>query len=137
MTQDYWLRIIEKYFEAETTPEEELALREFLAGTEDPAFDEAKAVLGYFSAQRSRRAARGRGRRLTALAAAAAGLALVAVLGHALIAPRAADDCIIYAYGEKNTDTETVINDMNQTLADLFGDNQGPDVTAQLTELFN
>lgn len=137
MTQDYWLRIIEKYFEAETTPEEELALREFLAGTEDPAFDEAKAVLGYFSAQRSRRAARGRVRRLTALAAAAAGLALVAVLGHAFLAPQAADDCIIYAYGEKNTDTQTVINDMNQTLADLFGDNQGPDVTAQLTELFN
>ena len=43
----------------------------------------------------------------------------------------------MYAYGEKNTDTETVINDVNQTLADLFGDNQGPDVTAQLTELFN
>ena len=46
MTQDYWKELVERYFEAETTPEEELALREFLARTDDPAFDEARAVLG-------------------------------------------------------------------------------------------
>ncbi len=33
MTQDYWKELVERYFEADTTPEEELALREFLART--------------------------------------------------------------------------------------------------------
>jgi hypothetical protein len=134
--QDYWKELIDKYFEGETSPEEERALRGFLARTDDPAFNEARAVLGYFSAQRSRRAARSRAGRLTGLLAAAAAIAIVAVLGHALI-PRTDDTCIIYAYGEKNTDTQSVLDDVHQTLSDLFGDNQGPDVTAQLTELFN
>ena len=136
MTQEYWKELIEKYFEAETTPEEERALRGFLARTDDPAFDEAKAVLGYFSAERGRRAARGRVRRLTSLAAAAAGLALAAVLGHTF-ASRAESTCVMYAYGEKTTDSQYIINDMHNTLSDLFSDSQGPDVAAQLTELFN
>lgn len=136
MTQDYWKQLIDKYFEAETTPEEELALREFLASTDDPAFDEARAVLGYFSAQRSRRAARIRVRTLTASLAAAAAIALVAILGHSTT-PGTEDNCVIYAYGEKNTDRQAVLDDMNQTLAELFAGNQGPDVSAQLNEFFN
>ena len=136
MTQDYWKQLIDKYFEAETTPEEELALREFLASTDDPAFDEARAVLGYFSAQRSRRAARIRVRTLTASIAAAAAIALVAILGHDTVTLQD-DTFVIYAYGEKNTDRQAVLDDMNQTLAELFAGNQGPDVSAQLNEFFN
>ena len=75
MTQDYWKELVERYFEAETTPEEELALREFLARTDDPAFDEARAVLGYAAAQRSRHAARASARTLAGVLAAAASLA--------------------------------------------------------------
>lgn len=136
MTQEYWKELIERYFEAETTPEEERALRAFLAGTDDPAFDEAKAVLGYFSAQRAWRAAGGRVRRLASVTAAAAGLVLAAVLGHTL-ATREDSTCVMYAYGVKTTDTQYVIDDMHNTLSDLFSDSQGPDVAAQLTELFN
>ena len=136
MTQEYWKELTEKYFEGSTSPEEERALRGFLARTDDPAFDEARAVLGYFSAQRSRRAARSRVSKLTGLLAAAAGLALVAFLGHSLTT-RPDDTCVIYAYGEKNTDTQAVLDDVNNTLTMLFSDNQGPDVAAQLTELFN
>ena len=136
MTQDYWKELVERYFEADTTPEEELALREFLARTDDPAFDEARAVLGYFSAQRSRRAARAGARRLSGLLAAAAALAIAAVLGHALFS-REPDTCVMYAYGEENTDTQYVLDDVNNTLTMLFGECQGPDVAAQLYELFN
>lgn len=136
MTQDYWKELTDKYFEGETSPEEESALRGFLARTDDPAFNEARAVLGYFSAERARRAARSRVSKLTGLLAAAAGLALVAVLGHSLIT-RPDDTCVIYAYGEKNTDTQAVLDDVNNTLTILFSDSQGPDVAAQLTELFN
>ena len=136
MTQDYWKELIDKYFEGGTSPEEERALRGFLARTDDPAFDEARAVLGYFSAQRGRRAAaRGRVRFLTGLAAAAC-LALAAVFGHSLL-PRTDDTCVMYAYGEKNTDTQVILDDVNNTLTNLFSDNQGPDVAAQLMELFN
>ena len=136
MTQDYWKQLIDKYFEAETTPEEELALREFLARTDDPAFDEARAVLGYFSAQRGHRVAKVWVRTLTASIAAAAAIALVAILGHDTVT-LPDDTCVIYAYGEKNTDRQAVLDDMNQTLAELFAGNQGPDVSAQLNEFFN
>jgi len=171
MMQDHYIKLVERYFEAETTPEEELALREFLARTDDPAFDEARAVLGYFSAQRSMRAAtkgavtteatakamdaattlaeaadmttaaKGRVRILAGVLSAAAAVVLAVILGHASLSlptdDMTADTCVIYAYGEKNTDTQTVIDDMNQTLSEMFGGSQGPDVTAQLSELFN
>ena len=47
------------------------------------------------------------------------------------------DTCVMYAYGEKNTDTQVVLDDVNNTLTTLFSDNPGPDVAAQLMELFN
>ena len=136
MTQEYWKELTEKYFEGATSPEEERALRGFLARTDDPAFDEARAVLGYFSAQRSLRAARAGARRLSGLLAAAAALAIAAVLGHALFS-REPDTCVMYAYGEETTDTQYVLDDVNNTLTMLFGECQGPDVAAQLNELFN
>ena len=49
----YWLDIVNRYFEAETTEEEEL--KRFLASDEAQAaeFDEARAVMGVFATARS------------------------------------------------------------------------------------
>ncbi len=134
MTNDYWKSLVEKYFEAETTPEEEERLRGFLAVTEDPAFDEAKAVMGYFSVRNGQRAARSSVRRIMSVAAAAAAISIVAVLGlHVL----GRDTCMMVAYGEKTTDKTIVMNDVHDTLTSLFVDDQGPDVAGQLSDLFN
>lgn len=134
MTNDYWKSLVEKYFEAETTPEEEERLRGFLAGTEDPAFDEAKAVMGYFSVRKGQRAVHRTMYGLWRIAAAAAALILVAVLGWRLTDRNA---CMMVAYGEKTTDKTIVMSDVHDILTDLFGEDQGPDVAGQLTDLFN
>ena len=47
----YYMDLAERWFDAETTEAEELELKRFLAGTDDPDFDEAKAALGYLAAE--------------------------------------------------------------------------------------
>ena len=51
----YWLDIVNRYFEAETTEEEERLLKRFLASDEAQGaeFDEARAVMGVFATARS------------------------------------------------------------------------------------
>ena len=51
----YWLDIVNRYFEAETTEEEERLLKRFLASDEAQGteFDEARAVMGLFATARS------------------------------------------------------------------------------------
>lgn len=55
-TRQEWLQLAEKYFEAETSDEEERQLKLFLCSAEaqDPAFDELKAVMGYLAVGKSR-----------------------------------------------------------------------------------
>lgn len=52
---EYWLALSEKYFDAQTTDVEEKALMHFLASdaANDPAFNEIKAVMGYFTTGKS------------------------------------------------------------------------------------
>lgn len=134
MKQEYWKELTEKYFDGETTPAEEASLRRFLSGTEDPAFDDVKAVMGYFSIRKRHRAARRSVRRIMSVAAAAAAISIVAVLGPHVLGR---DTCMMVAYGEKTTDKTIVMNDVHDTLTSLFVDDQGPDVAGQLSDLFN
>ena len=52
---EYWLAMSERYFDAQTTDEEEKELLHFLASNaaKDPAFNEIKAVMGYLHTGRS------------------------------------------------------------------------------------
>ena len=43
----------------------------------------------------------------------------------------------VRAHHPEGADRQAVLDDMNQTLAELFAGNQGPDVSAQLNEFFN
>ena len=47
--KQYWLKLSERYFEAETTEGEERELRQFAAQTTDPDFRELQAVMGFTS----------------------------------------------------------------------------------------
>ena len=62
---------MQRYFEGETTPEEERALARYVARTDDAAFDAVRGVLGYLSVGRGLRARRTRRVRLYSFAAAA------------------------------------------------------------------
>ena len=55
MNKNYYKRLSQKYFEATLSQREERRLMRFLATTEDPEFDEVKAVAGYFAAGRMAR----------------------------------------------------------------------------------
>ena len=47
--KSYYMDLADRRFEGLLTEDEELELKSFLASTEDPDFDEVKAVAGYFA----------------------------------------------------------------------------------------
>ena len=47
--KSYYLDLAERWFDALLTEDEERELKAFLAGTDDPDFDEVKAVAGFFA----------------------------------------------------------------------------------------
>ena len=83
-TRSEWLDIVERYFDATTTIEEEKALAAFLATDESdsPEFNEIKAVMGYLSTGRSiarskKRRTLGKATQWASIAACAAVIALI------------------------------------------------------------
>ena len=140
--KQYYIDLSERWFEALLSEEEERALKAFLASTDDPDFDEVKAVAGYFATGKAVRGAqeascrpvqRRQMHRLTWVAiAVAASLALFVAIG---LYNQRQNDCYILAYGEKSTDPKLALADMSATLEGIFV--EGEDVTEELYDLFN
>ena len=137
----YYITLSERWFDALLTEDEERALKAFLASTDDPDFDEVKAVAGFFATgkavygaqEASRRPALQRRTTLRlawAAIAVAASLALVAAIG---LHYQWQNQCYILAYGEKSTDKELVLASMEATLSSLFG--TAPDIEKELETL--
>ena len=135
--KSYYLDLAERWFDALLTEEEERELKAFLAGTDEPDFDEVKAVAGFFAVGKSiatknaHVVARHRFLPWAATVAIAASLVLVAAIGMY----HRQNDCYILAYGQKTTDRNLVIEDMTATLMGIFG--EGEDVGDELFDLFN
>lgn len=49
---NYYLQLAQKYFTAELSPVEEIRLKRFLAMTNDPRFEDIKAVMGYLAIEK-------------------------------------------------------------------------------------
>lgn len=140
--EEYYMSLYNRYLEAETSVKEEQELKTFLAETDSPRFDEAKAVLGFFvcgrqcvaaqkTAAASPNAAAAQsvqnktvlrfvpGRRMLKYAA----VAVVCVAAATVYFSRPTA-YVLYANGEKNTDRNVVIdemeNDMEMMLATEF-----------------
>lgn len=153
----YWEKLVERYFEADTTEEEEQALRRFLATEEAaarPEFDEARAVMGFLavgqrlaaSAAPAPEAGKGKRRPLLRLP-----LARVAVAASVLIAagsllwlhrPQSeslppADACIAYIGGKPTTDPAAVKEQMRLSLGEMAAPTGVPTVEEQLQDMFN
>lgn len=137
--------LIEGYFEGTLSQDEETALKVFLASEEGqgPEYDEVRAVMGYFAAGRSvifgntkaitsRRSLRLREIVWRRIAAIAASLAIIITLGVSLY--NKTNVCVSYVSGQKITDKEVVMNDVDNILADLLSDRT--DMEEQLTGIF-
>ena len=62
--KEKYLILAKRYFEAETTAQEERELSRYVAGTDDPEFDELRGVLGFLSIGKEKRLRRARKVRL-------------------------------------------------------------------------
>ena len=137
--KSYYLDLADRWFDALLTGDEERELKSFLATTEDPDFDEVKAVAGFFAAGKAAAAGRAsagddaprRALRWVAALAVAASLALVAAIGLY----HRQNDCYILAYGVKSTDPQLALEDMTATLEGIFGESE--DIGDELFDLFN
>ena len=146
---EYYKELVERWFEAETTEAEEKELKLFLARTEDPAFDEARAALGFLRAASSTTAssttassvaAKGFRRMIPALAVAAS-VAVAFVLGRVSapveVVPVANGTCVSYVHGVEVADEDFAVATMENTLYDLFSVSSAPDPRTDLTLIFN
>ena len=134
--KSYYLDLAERWFDALLTEDEERELKAFLAGTDDPDFDEVKAVAGFFAtgkavtAEKASVDARRSPVSLRFPIAIAASLALIAAIG---LNNHRQDNYYIIAYGEKTTDLDLVIESMESTLTSLFV--TAPDIEEELEKL--
>lgn len=135
---------LDRYFEGTLSEAEELRLKAFLTSPEGRAseYDEARAVMGYFAVGRSlsrkvekeysRKGSRRNGAVWLRVAVAAVFAGIFITLGVNVYNKE--NVCVSYVGGQKVTDREVVMSDVDGILADLFSG--GTDVDEQLNEIF-
>ena len=143
-TRSEWLDIVERYFDATTTIEEEKALAAFLATDESdsPEFNDIKAVMGYLSTGRS--IARSKKRRTlgkaTQWASIAACAAVIALIGTSINKneTQATDRDFYMACidGKEYNDKELALNQMHHAMAMICSTTRGNDIEEQLSSFF-
>lgn len=124
--KEYFLRLQELYFEAETTEEQEQELMRFVAATDDNDFRELKAVMGFAVAERS---ALGRVQQNTMrpvprfIRYAAAAVVVMAVGVSAFVHFSTEPDCVAYVGGKRVTDKAEIEQLMHSTIDDMRTEN--------------
>ena len=130
--KEKYLELMQRYFDAETSPDEEKALALYAASTDDPAFRELRGVLGYLSIGRQKKAKKVRTVRFFSMVAAAS-VAIVTAIGITLSNQRQ-NSCIRYTYGNKEDDETSIMESVESSLADFFAGNTPAE--SNLFELF-
>ena len=114
---------MQRYWEAETTPEEERELAMYAASTNDSDFVVIRGVLGYLSIGREKKARKTRTVWMYSFAAIAASIVTVAIglnLWKQESTP-SSDEWVRYAYGEASSDRVVIMETVDASLADFFG----------------
>jgi len=134
-TKEQWLELERRYFDAETTDEEEQELCRFLCTAEgsDQAFDALRAVMSFMQTgkqvHKSTTVAR---RHVTIRQRFAIAATIACLLGTSLWLSNMIDPdnvCVAYIHGVKCTDTEEVMKQMHQSM-DQVGHDEN-DITMQ------
>ena len=129
--------LMQRYWEAETTPEEERELAMYAAATDDPDFEEIRGVLGYLSIGREKKVRKTRTVWMYSFAAVAASIVAVVAIGLNLGKQDSApspDEWVRYTYGEESSDREMIMATVDASLADFFGGETPAE--ANLIEMF-
>ena len=145
-TDAYWDALIERYFEAQTTDEEEAALRRFLCSQQGSAsrYDEVRAVMGFIAVGRSLQSPavpqkQVRSFRLQTLGRIAA--VVIVAMGVGLAAwhtqSQPTEVCIAYVDGCEITDREAVIALMTGTMQEVLAEDPTAEMEAQMSEMFS
>ena len=116
--KEKYLELMQRYFDAETSPEEEKALALYVASTDDPAFEDLRGVLGYIGIGRQIKAKKARAVRFYSIVAAAS-VAIVTAIGITL-SNQDHNSCIRYTYGNKEDDETLIMESVESSLADFF-----------------
>ena len=116
--KEKYLELMRRYYDAETSPEEEKDLALYAASTDDPAFEDLRGVLGYLSIGSQKKAKKVRAVRFYSLVAAAS-VATVAAIGITL-SNQDRNSCIRYTYGDKEEDEALIMESVESSLADFF-----------------
>lgn len=130
--------LIDRYFEGQTSQQEEQLLRENLADCpwESEAIDEARFTLGYFTAhkQQSRQQRTTFSNRYRYMAIAAS-IAVLLTIGVGLLwqSRQPEDVCIAYVNGQTISDKDKVLTLMQSDLNDMGNATQG--IAEQLSSL--
>ena len=112
------MELMRRYFDAETSHEEEKELALYAASTDDPAFVQLRGVLGYLSIGRQERA-----RRRTAViyraVAVAASVVIIAAIGLNTAFQK---ECIQIDHGTRVENNDVIMASVETSLADFFGE---------------
>lgn len=130
--KEKYIALMQRYWDAETTPAEEKALALYAASTDDPDFEELRGVLGYLSIGHQKIAKKIRSVRFFSIVTAAS-IAIVTAIGITLSNQRH-NSCIRYTYGNKDDDESLIMESVESSLADFFAGNTPAE--ANLFELF-
>ena len=131
--------LINRYFDAETTLEEERELQRLITGpfATDARYDEVRAVMGFTAVGRKLRRKSHRSVRLWQAAAAAV---VVLMLGGIYTIQQARPDdvcCIAYVNGRKVTNPDEVVRLMQQEMQAVSSPMDAPTPESQLKDMFN
>ena len=127
---------MQRYFDAETSPQEEKELAVYAASTNDSSFVQLRGVLGLISIGREKKAKKQRAVRFYAFATTAS-VILLATVGIGLSNKYKSiieDNCIRYAYGVKVEDDALIMASVESSLADFFG--EATPAETKLKEMF-
>ena len=126
---------MQRYFEADTTPVEEQDLAIYVAGTDDPMFEELRGVLGYLSIGKEKKRRKVQALHILSYSVVAASIAVMVAIGFGMQDSVKTDEqYTINAYGEVSFDKETVMAEVDASLADFFS-KENPAV-ANLIKMF-
>ena len=134
---EQWLMLIERYYDALTTPQEERELKDFLSTpqADAPCFDEIKATLAYFATAKHKH------KRTWSIAnTITRGIAAAAILAAIISvwpSDREQNICIAYIDGRIETDEALVMQNMQNTMAMIGQTTSENSIEKQLSDMFN
>lgn len=129
----YWLKLAERYFEAETTSDEETALRQYVMDNDDPDFDEVRAVMSYTSVAHRLAESHKPASHIKKIVAAAAVILLLLAVTLPLLS--SGDEYVAYVGGKRITDKEKVMQLMQKDMQTMTA-TDGNVIEHQMQDMF-